>query len=592
VDNQDDCNDLDASQYPGAIWLADNDGDGFGDSSNSKESCAPEDGYIGEGGDCDDTDAAVNPNAAEDCNTAWDDNCDDVFNEKDAAGCTIFYADGDADGFAGVDDFACYCEATAPYDQTDPDDCDDEDELINPGAEEICGNGIDDNCDDSADGCGLVRAQTLSESDLYFEGTTDARVGHRLSFDHDVTGDGQPDLLTSGRDVSDFSLISGADMSGSLTFTLPGDGEVDPLAYGKSIASGDLDGDDQADVVLGAPRVSFGGRLFGGTAALYWGPISEDTEIAEPDIEVWGPSSDAYLGRAVWIGDLNGDAQDDLLVGAHEARKSGAHVGMVAIVFGPIDRSGASVIDTAIEDDMDVRIYGQQNNGKFGTSFADTFDWNGDGLPDLIVGARGANLGKGGLYVFGSGDGLSGDLLVEDADAAIIGQGNGSWTAESMVHAGDINGDGQDDLLVGAPNRNLLGEDRGAAYLLTDVADGNIIDLAELEIQGLVDDGRLGMSLSSSSDLDGLGPGIAVGAPEAGGGTVFLFAEELSGTLTTDDAVGQVSGAADDLNKDGVGAAVLANIDYNEDGVLDLIVGADSRGDGVGEIAVFFGGGI
>ena len=71
-----------------------------------------------------------------------------------------------------------------------------------------------------------------------------------------------------------------------------------------------------------------------------------------------------------------------------------------------------------------------------------------------------------------------------------------------------------------------------------------------------------------------------------------MFAEALSGTLTTDDAVGRISGAADDLNKDGVGAAVLANIDYNEDGVLDLIVGADTRGSGVGEVAVFFGGGI
>jgi len=133
---------------------------------------------------------------------------------------------------------------------------------------------------------------------------------------------------------------------------------------------------------------------------------------------------------------------------------------------------------------------------------------------------------------------------------------------------------------------------RGAVYLITMLLGGNLVDVAELEIQGQVNEGRFGSSIAGTSDLDGLGPGIAAGMPSAEGGTVFLFSGDLSGRLTTEDAVGAVIGAGSDEDGDGVGASVLANIDYDGDGILDLIIGADTRNAGSGEVAVFLGGGL
>jgi len=591
VENSDDCNDSDPLQKPGAVWSADIDGDGFGDASNQMESCAPEEGYTGLTGDCDDANPAVNPDAEEDCTTVDDDDCDGTDNSLDAVGCTDFYADGDEDGFGGAES-ACYCEAVSPYTQTSAEDCDDSDSSVNPDAEEICDNGIDDNCDDTALGCGLLTDLTLSDADVRFVGDVNARVGLRLSYGDDVDGDGQIDLLSTGSGVSDLSIVSGPEMSGTVSLSLSGDDADDASNFGKGLATGDLNGDGQADVVLGGPAASFASRSFGGIAALFWGPMQADNDLSSPNVEIWGPTNDAYMGRALLVADVSGDDQDDLILGAHEARKAGVHVGMISIIHGPIDAAEFSVLDTAVEDDVAVRIYGAQTDGKFGTAMTQTVDWNADGVADILVGARGAHYGKGGLYAFASGEGFTGDLAVGDADIAIVGEGNASWTGETVMSAGDLDGDGKDDILVGAPDRNLLGENRGAVYLMTTLGDGDISEIAELEIQGLTDNGRLGLSLAGSQDVDGLGPGIIAGAPGSEGGTVYLFSGDLSGRMDTDDALGTITGSSTEDERDGVGAAVLGDIDYNDDGLIDLVVGADLRGSGAGEVAIFLGGGF
>jgi len=588
ADNSEDCNDADPEQFPGAIWSRDADGDGYGDETSVKESCAPETGYTGTMGDCDDTDAMVSPGAEEDCSTERDDNCDGDTNAQDALGCTDYYADVDGDGFGGGEP-GCFCEPTEPYTFAEDDDCDDLEPGISPDAEEACNDGIDNNCDGGSAGCGLATMRALSEADVRFEGTVGGLTGTRLSYGDDVDGDGEPDLLITGYQASELMVVSGPVLDGVVGLTLSGDSGN---WYGRGLATGDLDGDDVVDVVLGAPRKDVGSRANGGIAALYWGPLSADVDVNDPDIEVWGPDGNAYLGRALSVGDLDGDGQDDLLLGALDAKDGPDRVGMVAIVQGPVEDAGTGVLDTLVYDDTQARIYGTPSTSKFGVDVTLAGDWNGDGIDDLVVSARGAFIGHGGLYGFESGVPLSGDVTADDADIVIEGVGNGSRTGEALARVDDLDGDGLDDLLVGAPERNLTvtGARRGAAYLLTEMGSGSITDVATLELNGLVDTAHFGTALASTGDVDGSGPGIAVGAPRADGGKVFLFPGGLTGTVTTDEAIGVISG--DDLD-DGVGTALVGNIDYDGDGLLDLVVGADGKDSAeAGSAAVFLGGGL
>ncbi len=158
-----------------STFYADVDGDGFGDLLNTTSVCdgiAPV-GYVGNFDDCNDGDAAVNPIATEVCN-GYDDDCDALSDDADPGviGLSTWYADNDGDGFgnAAVSTNACF----PPVGYTDnPDDCDDEAATTNPGADEICGNGADDNCD------GTIDEGTVFET--YYADTDDDGYGDAAS---------------------------------------------------------------------------------------------------------------------------------------------------------------------------------------------------------------------------------------------------------------------------------------------------------------------------------------------------------------------------------------------------------------------------
>ena len=582
ADNSDDCDDTDPGLHPGALWSADVDGDGYGDEGNQAESCAPADGYTGVTGDCDDDDPVINPGAQEDCATQADDDCSGALNDPDALGCTPFHADADEDGFGG-EVTACLCEATEEYPASEALDCDDGDADVNPDADEVCDDEIDNDCDGAAIGCGLVTELNLSDTDIHFVGGLGSSLGSKLVFGEDISGDGEIDLLIGGYPTSALAVVSGPSLDGTVSTTLSGDPDH---WLSRDIATGDLNGDGVPDLILGGPRATFGSRIQGGVAAVYWGPVATDLSLDEIDVSIWGPDGNAYLGRNLAVGDMSGDGQDDLLVGAIDAKYTGTRVGLVAIFKGPLE---GEVLDTAVYGDADVRIYGGTYNDKFGVEVLAQGDWTGDGLPDVLVGARFAHTNVGGLYGFESGMPLSGDIAAIDADIVVTGTGNLSRTGESLAVAGDVDADGRDDLIVGAPDWALEGSHRGAVYLIVAMADGEISSIAEAELHGLHDDGNFGQAVTSLGDVDGSGIGIGVGAPGEGKGKVFLFGGGLAGVYTTDDAIGRVRG---EEFGGGVGSAILGNIDYDADGLLDLIVGAPGSGLADGEVAVFLGGGL
>ncbi len=139
-------------------YFYDFDNDGYG-TDLKKCLCAPAGFYRAlEPGDCADTDATRNPGVQERCDTAFDDNCNGDTNDINAVGCVNYYYDGDGDGWGKTSDFRCLCTASGNYSTKLDNDCDDNNVLVNPSRTEICGNGIDDNCngtqnDQNATGC-------------------------------------------------------------------------------------------------------------------------------------------------------------------------------------------------------------------------------------------------------------------------------------------------------------------------------------------------------------------------------------------------------------------------------------------------------
>ncbi len=172
VADDSDCDDADASANPGAseicdgvdndcdgsidedsaidaaTWYADGDADGYGDATSATAACTQPTDHVGDDSDCDDSDAAVNPAAAELCDSI-DNDCDGDIDEDDAVDASTWYADADVDGYGDPSRTATACSQPSGH-VSDGTDCDDHDDDIHPGATELC-DSIDNDCDGTVD---------------------------------------------------------------------------------------------------------------------------------------------------------------------------------------------------------------------------------------------------------------------------------------------------------------------------------------------------------------------------------------------------------------------------------------------------------
>jgi len=419
-----------------------------------------------------------------------------------------------------------------------------------------------------------------------------AHCGFSVAAAGDVNGDGLADLAVGCPDAAGTDGNSNAFNEG-IAFVYLGTSagledtpsiewqpvDQEDARFGAAVAAaGDVDGDGLGDVVVGAPGATNVSGTVEGRAYVFTGAG-----------EVWSNDptdhQGAEFGAAVsGAGDVNGDGYADVIVGAPQYLDG---KGAAYLYLGSASGLGAA------SEPLRPTTW---STPEVGFSVAGAGDLNGDGYADVVVGSPTSLSGMGGseygaVHVYrGSADGLAPSPL------ALLGAQTGQDFGAAVAGAGDVDGDGLADLLVGSPSFDGNNNNEGLAELFSgDVTLGNPQQVTLFD--GLNDQARLGKVVSRVGDLDGDGfDDIALGAPNQPGaqsqqGAVYVVKGRADvAELVIED--GDVLAPANQLNA--FFGVAIAGGDLDGDGKNELVIGASGMsGSVVGEgvVYVYYGNG-
>ncbi len=610
-----DCDTLidgDDSDIEVLTWYRDQDGDGYGDSGSDQQAACPGDGYVEQGGDCDDDDASRNPGAEEIWYDDVDQNCDGANDfdqdgdrykaeEYEGSDCddtdATVHPDAEDSWYDGVDSD---CDGASDYDQDGDgyehdayggDDCDDEDSGVHPDLPDDDGDGTDDDCNGSVDD-----DISLPDADAVLQGeSSNDQAGEVLSGAGDVNGDGNDDFIvgvpshssSAGSAYLFLGPVSAEDSLDDGAVIIDG-GSSGELLGTAVLLAGDLDGDGYDDYLAGAP---YAGTLTdtAGDAYLFMGSadpaVGGDLSSSDADAIYTGVGMGNQAGNTLaGPGDLTGDGHDDLLIAA-----PGATVQRGVVYLISDASSGLQSLESAAHS-----WTGEDAGDYAGLALAGAGDVNGDGTPDILVGSyindRSGTEAGSAYLVHGPGTDID---EIEDGAAIITGISSGDRSSWALDGAGDTNDDGYDDLLIGAYMRDGDETDGGAAYLLLGPVSGEIgLASADATIEGENNAAHLGYSVAGAGDLDGDGhDDLLLGTPgdNAHGnntGSVYVLLGPVSGAIDAADADLKALGESASYQ---AGGSVAVAGDTDADGSLDLLLGATRAASGYGEIYLLLG---
>lgn len=395
-----------------------------------------------------------------------------------------------------------------------------------------------------------LSAIALGNGGFVINGVTEFdQAGKSVSAAGDVNGDGLADLIVGAysRDANDydfgasyvvFGKTDGAPVSlqniegGEGGFAIRGVSPHD-RSGGSVSTAGDVNGDGLDDLIVGATGV---GNYIGASYVVFGKANSTAVNLStlgDGGFVINGVTEYGVSGSSVsGAGDVNGDGLDDLIVGAIGENQNGENSGASYVVFGKTSATAVQLRDIEGGEGNGFVIKGGSAEDNSGYSVSTAGDVNGDGLDDLIIGARqaGANGSFSGAsyVVFGKANRTAVELSAMDNGGFVINGISGERSGFSVSSAGDVNGDGLDDLIIGAPYSSgasptgssyvVFGKSSNTAVELSTIATGDggfvIRGAVPASFNDVSGNDFAGRSVSAAGDVNGDGfADLIIGAP-------------------------------------------------------------------------------